>query len=279
MAIFFRLAAVRGLPYHVAMQQVATKTRVAYELRLQRARVPASERPDYHKWTRFYLDFCHKYSHEPRSPTSLGPFLSKLAAKNQSVEQRQQAAQAIRLLIGSHPEPTANFPARSAKCPPSTSATSALNSPVVAPRPVTPKPRPIPQPGPPPFSSQPPTLNPLHAATAPAPGHGASWQQEYRDLEAAILTRNYSTRTLETYRFWIVKFQAFVRSRPTAGLGNQEVRGFLSELAVRRRVAASLISQEILVPPMVALITTHHFTLFLVCYIPGTGAAYALSWL
>jgi integrase len=32
------------------------------------------------------------------------------------------------------------------------------------------------------------------------PGRGASWEQEYRDLEAAVLLRNYSPRTLEAYR-------------------------------------------------------------------------------
>jgi hypothetical protein len=79
------------------MQQVAEETRVAFERRLERAQVPAPQRPDYHKWTRFYLDFCHKYGHPPRSPTSLGPFLSKLAAKNQSAEQRHQAAGWLRV--------------------------------------------------------------------------------------------------------------------------------------------------------------------------------------
>jgi hypothetical protein len=66
------------------MQQVARETWVAFERRLERAQVPAPQRPDYHRWTRFYLDFCHKYGHPPRSPTSLGPFLGKLAAKNQA---------------------------------------------------------------------------------------------------------------------------------------------------------------------------------------------------
>ena len=85
-----------------------------------------------------------------------------------------------------------------------------------------------------------PGLGPHHS---PCPRHGASWQQEYRDLEAAIRLRNYSTRTLEAYRFWLAKFQAFVRSRPTAELGGQEVRGFLSDLAVRQGVAASTQNQ------------------------------------
>ena len=81
------------------MQQVARETWVAFERRLERAQVPAAQRPDYHKWTPFYLDFCHKYGHPPRSLTSLGPFLSKLAAKNRSVEQRHQAAHAIKPAI------------------------------------------------------------------------------------------------------------------------------------------------------------------------------------
>ena len=39
------------------MQQVARETWVAFEGRLERAQVPAPQRPDYHRWTRFYLDF------------------------------------------------------------------------------------------------------------------------------------------------------------------------------------------------------------------------------
>jgi integron integrase len=41
----------------------------------------------------------------------------------------------------------------------------------------------------------------------------------------------------------VTKFQAFVRSRPTGQLGGNEVRGFLSELAVRRGVAGSTQNQ------------------------------------
>ncbi len=83
-----------------ARPQVARETWVAYERRLERARVPAPQRPDDHKWTRFHLDFYHTYGHPPRSPASLGPLLSQLAAKNQSVEQRHQAAEPTALLLG-----------------------------------------------------------------------------------------------------------------------------------------------------------------------------------
>jgi hypothetical protein len=40
-------------------------------------------------------------------------------------------------------------------------------------------------------------LRAVLGSASTAPGHRASWQQEYRDLEAGIRLRNYSTRTLE----------------------------------------------------------------------------------
>ena len=80
------------------MQQVPAEISTAFERRLDRARVPAPQRPDYHKWVRFYFHFCYKYSQPPASPNTLGPFLTKLASKNQSVAQRSQASAAVRLL-------------------------------------------------------------------------------------------------------------------------------------------------------------------------------------
>src|SRR5437879_5622173 len=49
------------------MQQVTPEISATSERRLDRARVPATQRADYHKWVRFYLDFCHKYGHPPAS--------------------------------------------------------------------------------------------------------------------------------------------------------------------------------------------------------------------
>jgi len=248
------------------MQQVPAEIWAAFERRLDQAQVPADQRPNYHKWGRFYFDFCHKYVHSPAAPTSLGPFLTKLASKNQSVGQRSQAAAAVRLLIEAVPEPGTTPPSRPATAAARQPATlgqalRARSSPLPPPaaRAAQPPPPPQPQrriPEPPqatrqdrPVAQVPQSNGGLRAVlgsaptTPPAPGHGASWQQEYRDLEAAILLRNYSPRTLEAYRFWLVKFQAFVRSRPTAELAGQEVRGFLSDLAVRQRVAASTQNQ------------------------------------
>ena len=82
------------------MQQVPADISAAFQRRLDQAQVPPDQRPDYHKWVRFYLHFCTKYGHSPALPTSLGPFLTKLAAKNQSVDQRNRASVAVSLLTG-----------------------------------------------------------------------------------------------------------------------------------------------------------------------------------
>src|ERR1035437_10988533 len=46
----------------VAMQQVPAEISTAFERRLDRARGPGPQRPDYHKWVRFYFPFCYKHS-------------------------------------------------------------------------------------------------------------------------------------------------------------------------------------------------------------------------
>jgi Phage integrase, N-terminal SAM-like domain len=256
------------------MQPVPPEVWASFERRLDEMRVPPPQRPDYRKWVRFYFDFCHKYGHCASAPTSRGPFLAKLASKNQSVAQRSQASAAVGLLFPCAPEAGAIRPsppaAHAASPPPPVSSQPAVSRgcaergshpvarvPLVAPQ----TPRPAPQASAPSAtqqeSAQPTGIRqngpaaPLslsrpaagQSARPSVPGRGASWEQEYRDLEAAVLLRNYSPRTLEAYRFWIARFQAFVRSRPTAELGTQEVRGFLSDLAVREHVAASTQNQ------------------------------------
>src|SRR6266446_4676712 len=86
------------------MEQVPREMCEGFERRLEGARVPELQRPGYRKWLRFYIDFCHKYGHSPTSASSLGPFLSKLASKKQSVENRNQAALAVRLQLAAGTE-------------------------------------------------------------------------------------------------------------------------------------------------------------------------------
>ncbi len=72
---------------------------------------------------------------------------------------------------------------------------------------------------------------------------GASWEVEYAKLAGEIKTRHYSPSTLKTYRNWARKFQAFTRSKPPELLSSEDVKAFLTFLAVERKVAASTQNQ------------------------------------
>jgi hypothetical protein len=65
------------------------------ETLLARMDVKAEHRPHYHKWLRYYLDFCRKYVLEPTDKRSFPAFDEKLQARNQTVFQRQQARRAV----------------------------------------------------------------------------------------------------------------------------------------------------------------------------------------
>lgn len=52
---------------------------------------------DYKKWLRYYLDFCDKYEVAGSKSERFRFFMKKLREKNQTEEQRHQAAHAISL--------------------------------------------------------------------------------------------------------------------------------------------------------------------------------------
>ena len=81
------------------MRPIPPEVGAAFERRMDEARVPRPERSDYRKWVRFYFHFCDKYGHPAAAAGSRGPFLAKLASKNQSVAQRNQASAAVGLLL------------------------------------------------------------------------------------------------------------------------------------------------------------------------------------
>jgi len=197
------------------MIQLSNETLVAFDRRMEKAGVADGDREDYRKWVRFYLDFCQKYGHPPRSITSLDPFLTKLASKSQPLDRRQQASDAVRLQI------------RPSVVRQKSNATLVVGQ----------------RTGLPAEEGCNPTAAPPLPDAGPGVGRGASWEKEYGELEGAIKLRNYSRKTLSTYRMWLRKFQSFVRTKPSAELGGEDAKQFLSDLAVRHEVAGSTQNQ------------------------------------
>jgi integron integrase len=92
---------------------------------------------------------------------------------------------------------------------------------------------------------------PLRTVTSPVPGppgrgdtaDGESWQHLFEELSNSIQRKQYSSKTLATYRHWIGRFQTFSRSKAPGELGDEDVKAFLTYLAVDLRVAASTQNQ------------------------------------
>jgi len=68
---------------------------------------------------------------------------------------------------------------------------------------------------------------------------GASWVWVYDGLTSAIKVRHYSPKTLDAYKIWTQKFQTFTKSKNPRLLSIDDVKGFLSFLAVHKHIAAS----------------------------------------
>lgn len=64
-------------------------------------------------------------------------------------------------------------------------------------------------------------------------------------VAAAVRARNYSHRTREAYLGWIRRYIVFHKRRHPAALGENHVREFLNDLAVRRDVSASTQNQAL----------------------------------
>ncbi len=64
-------------------------------------------------------------------------------------------------------------------------------------------------------------------------------------LRNELLRRNYSPRTVEAYESWVKRFVRFHGNVHPERLGEAEVRGFLTELAVRDGVSASTQNQAL----------------------------------
>ena len=91
------------------------------------------------------------------------------------------------------------------------------------------------------------TVSPKSRGTAnkeiPIEIKGSDWTGVLTKLHNSIRVRHYSQTTLKTYSGWVRKFQAFTKSKDPRLLGNEDVKEFLTSLAVEKRVAASTQNQ------------------------------------
>ncbi len=68
---------------------------------------------------------------------------------------------------------------------------------------------------------------------------GTDWTPVFSGLTDAIKIRHYSPSTLKTYTGWTRKFQTYTRSKDSRLLSVEDVKSFLTWLAVEQNVSAS----------------------------------------
>jgi site-specific recombinase XerD len=70
-----------------------------------------------------------------------------------------------------------------------------------------------------------------------------AWDRIIEKLAEEIKTRHYSRKTLKAYADWSRKFQIYLKGKPPDGLSTEDVKAYLTYLAVRCKVSASTQNQ------------------------------------
>ena len=194
----------------------------SYDAILAERNIVSGECDNYKKWLRYYLDYCQKYHFSPADKQSFSRFHEKLSSKNQNEASCRQAYAAVVLyhqLLRSHHESKLKN-TRSSDQVHRKEASIGRRHTVAA--------------------------VPDKSDKADQGGlklTGVSWVAVYDKLNSAIEVRHYSKKTLQAYRLWIRHFQTFTHSKDSELLCMNDVKDFLTSLAVEKKVAASTQNQ------------------------------------
>ncbi len=71
----------------------------------------------------------------------------------------------------------------------------------------------------------------------------SGWSAIFKSLNDAIRLRNYSKKTFRTYAAWIDRFAFFIKHKSPENIVIEDVKQFLTDLAVNRNVAATTQNQ------------------------------------
>lgn len=71
----------------------------------------------------------------------------------------------------------------------------------------------------------------------------SAWKGVAQQMQEALRLRHRSIRTENSYMTWLRSFYTFVQGKPPAAINSQDVKNFMSHLAVSRKVSASTQNQ------------------------------------
>jgi integron integrase len=231
------------------MQTIPKDVLNEFEAVLKQRNIPISTRNDYRKWLRYFLDFRSKYRLPDSKAEQVRLFAEKLRSKNQTVKQIDQAANAVSLFFTlqrsekSDPLPV-DQPSAPAASP---GGASSIKQPIPSAHMYASNEEKDDDRGvvcEPPMSTMPdaPRLRGgkrydewrcLRKTEFPA------WDTMIIRLADEIKVRHYSRKTLMHYGNWSRKFQSYLRNKPPDELSSQDVKAYLTYLAVNCKVSSS----------------------------------------
>ncbi len=216
------------------MFQIPSNLRSKYITFLNQRGVVPAQHKNYLKWLRYYLDFCQKYNFGQLEEVSLSAFIDKLKEKRQNEDLRKQAGHAIFLFLK-----MGDTSDRKTNKNSSSNRFKEKRQRLVK----TPAPQDYKD-----FSYQtgqsvgktaPHTAEPLAHINFAAKQSGSDWKKVLQEMENAIKIRHYSPKTLKTYSGWTRKFQTYTKSKDPSSVSVEDVKAFLTWLAVEQKVSAS----------------------------------------
>jgi integron integrase len=213
------------------MISVPPEVMSAFVVTLNSCGIPSGQTEYYKKWLRYYYDFSANSLHEEDQSIKVRLFLDKLKSKGQSPAQCQQAAHAVTLY--------SDLSARQA------SSGDSVTSPGISTESVA-------------LTTVPDTAAKLPGQPLPADRFRQSqfnvagyqeksdspeWDEVLGKLADEIKVRHYSRKTLQTYALWSRQFQRFLKDKSPYELTTDDVKDYLTFLAVNCHVAASTQNQ------------------------------------
>ncbi len=189
------------------MEKIPQQLLNQFDVQLIKNRVSSEKHNLFRKWLRYYIDFCYKYGQDSKNTESLPHFINKLREKKQSREHQKQAYDAILVyygMFGLHPDWYKK-----------SSPENRVDKEVIA----------------------------VHEETVSYNKKQVvsdnNWKSVYARLSDEVKVRHYSPKTFKAYSTWVGKFQGFVKSRALEQISTEDVKKFLTFLAVEQHVSAS----------------------------------------
>ncbi len=198
-----------------------------YVTHLGKKRVPSARFAEYMKWLRYFLDFCDKYPVPTDNAERVRLFCEKLKEKKQTDEQRNHAAHAVSLYFAMPENEVAVVAVGSPAQPGQMPSKESFHVSEDAPR----------------YSIYSSRRSQYTEAGYQEKSDSPEWDKVLESMAAEIKVRHYSRKTLKTYALWSRNFQRFLKNKLPFELTTEDVKEYLTFLAVKCKVAASTQNQ------------------------------------